>query len=247
MRTIAIMNQKGGVAKTTTAVNLAIGLANAGKKTLLIDMDPQANATFAVLGQDEPPLTTYDLLVNQTCSVQDVRVPTSHALLDMIGSDIDLAGAEVELISAIGGQMRLRNKLLENPPAYDYLIIDTPPSLGLLTINALAVVNEVFIPVSASVFALKGIEKLEQTIEQVRTNLGRPELHISGVLCTLYEHTNISNDVVGLIRERFGECLIRSSRKTSSWRRLTAVRRASMRMGRRVRGRVTTRALWRRC
>src|SRR5436305_919960 len=103
MRTIAIANQKGGVSKTTTAVNLAFGLAQAGKRTLLIDMDPQANATFAVLGPDEPSSTTYDLLIDKTCTVAIARTPTPQTNLHIIGSDIDLAGAEVELITSIGG------------------------------------------------------------------------------------------------------------------------------------------------
>ncbi len=217
MRTICISNQKGGVAKTTTAVNLVTGLAQKGRRTLLIDMDPQANATFAILGPDAPSPTTYDLLINKRHTVSTTRLPTPQAGLDIIGSDIDLAGAEVELITSIGGQTRLHNKLTQEPLTYDYLIIDTPPSLGMLTINSLAAVDEVFIPVSASVFALKGIEKLEQTIEQVRVNLGRPQLHVSGVICTRYARTNVADDVLQAIRNRFGtlvfETLIRENVK----------------------------------
>ena len=205
MRKVIIANQKGGVGKTTASVNLAVGLALAGRKTLLVDMDPQANATFTILGSQEPPASVYDLLINDY-AVADVIVSTDHENLDLLPSDIELAGAEVELISAIGGQTRLSTKL-ENPPRliYDYLIIDTPPSLGLLTINSLAAANEVFIPVSTSVFALKGIAQLERTIQQVKTNLARPYLHISGVIFTLFDYTNVAEDVINFIRERFGK------------------------------------------
>src|SRR4051812_42705111 len=111
MRTIVIANQKGGVAKTTTAVNLSLGLAQTGRRVLLIDMDPQGNATFAILGNDEPTPTTYDLLIDKTYKSQNSGLPTTHPPLDIIGSDIALAGVEVELISWIGEQTRLRNKL----------------------------------------------------------------------------------------------------------------------------------------
>lgn len=203
-RVIAVANQKGGVGKTTTAVNLAIGLANAGRRTLLIDMDPQGNATFAVLGPEEPSVTTYDLLVGNY-SPEDVIVSSKYDGLDVLPTDIDLAGAEVELLPAVGGQTRLRTRL--RGPAlerYDFVIIDTPPSLGLLTINSLSAAGEVLIPVSASVFALKGISQLEKTLGQVQTDLEHPTLHISGVLCTMFDNTNVARDVVQTIRDRFG-------------------------------------------
>jgi chromosome partitioning protein len=202
MRKIVIANQKGGVAKTTTAVNLATGLARAGRKTLLIDMDPQANATFAVLGSQPVAISTYDLLIHDR-PIDEVIRPTSQPELEIVPSHIDLAGAEVELISRVGGQTRLRTKLGEAELDYAYVLIDAPPSLGFLTINALAAADEVFIPVSISVFAFNGIAMLQDTIRQVRRELNCPNLHVSGVLCTMYDNTNIARDVLVEIQNYF--------------------------------------------
>jgi chromosome partitioning protein len=206
MRIIAIANQKGGVAKTTTAVNLGAGLALQGCRVLLIDMDPQANATFAVLGpKDVQGASIYDLLINDAALEQVVH-KTKQSELDIIPSHIDLAGAEVELISYVGGQTRLRTCLSESADSlsYDYIIIDAPPSLGLLTINTLAAGDEVLIPVSTSVFALNGIVMLEQTISKVKRAFNRSDLRIGGVLCTMFDNTNVARDVVAETQSHFG-------------------------------------------
>jgi chromosome partitioning protein len=205
VRIICIANQKGGVAKTTTAINLAFGLAKKGQATLLVDTDPQANTTVAVIGRQEPLLTIYDLLARDR-SFEEVVIDTRQEHLDLLPSEIDLAGAEAEFIGQVGSQVLLRNKLKGNTLAkYKFVILDTPPSLGLLTLNALAVSKEIIIPISASFFALKGLQQLEKTIGLVRDRLDNPRLHILGVLCTLYDYTNVARDILGAIQQRYKE------------------------------------------
>lgn len=202
-RIICIANQKGGVAKTTTAVNLAFGLAKEGHATLLIDTDPQANATFAVIGRKEPARTIYDLFARDS-SFGEVVMGTQQDNLDLLPSEIDLAGAEAEFIGQVGSQVLLRSKLKKATlNRYEYVILDTPPSLGLLTLNALAASKEVIIPISASFFALKGLQQLEKTIGLVQDRLDNPNLHILGVLCTMYDYTNVAIDVREAILQRY--------------------------------------------
>jgi chromosome partitioning protein len=198
---VAFANQKGGVAKTTSAVNVAHGLAAKGHSTLLVDADPQANATYAVLGDEEPPRTIYDLLINDQ-PLARCTIPTKTANLHLLPSSIDLAGAEVELLSETGGQTLLRTKLRK--AGYDYIVIDAPPSLGLLCINCLAAATDVLIPVAVGVFALKGLAQLEATVEKVRSRLDRPDLAIGGVFATMTDNTKVSRDVVEAIRQRYG-------------------------------------------
>ena len=202
VRKIAIANQKGGVGKTTTAVNLAVGLARRGHRTLLVDLDPQANATFAQVGPSELEATVYDLLIARR-RLDEVMVATRQTGLDLLPSDIDLAGAEVDLLSAIGGQTRLRAALEGGDREYEYIVMDTPPSLGLLTINALAAADEVIIPVSASLFAMKGLAQLQETIAKVRESLDSPELAISGLLATMHDRTLVARDVAQTLQQHF--------------------------------------------
>lgn len=201
MHTLTFANQKGGVAKTTSAVNVAVGLAQRRHRVLLVDADPQANATYATIGATEPGATIYDLLINDaglSACTHDTRLQQ----LKIIPSSIDLAGAEIELLSETGGQTLLRSKL--RGVDYDYIVIDAPPSLGLLCVNCLAAATQVLIPVAVGIFALKGLGRLEETIEKVRGRLDRPDLRIGGVFVTMADNTNVSKDVVAAIRARYG-------------------------------------------
>jgi chromosome partitioning protein len=213
MRKIVIANQKGGVGKTTTAVNLASGLAFSGKRTLLLDMDPQANATFALIGLKQPAATMYQFLVSDDYSLKRVILPTAQTNLHLLPSDINLAAAESELIAAMDGRTRLSAKLSHelDPAAYDFVVIDAPPSLGMLTINALTTATEIIVPVAPSIFGLQGISKLEDTIERVRKHLYCPELHISGVVLTFQDSTNVARDTHRLVEKHFGSRLFKTA------------------------------------
>lgn len=210
MHIYALSNQKGGVGKTTTAVNLATGLARRGHRVLVIDLDPQANATYALSGSQAFRHTIYGLLIGRE-PLERVVIHAPQDGLDLLPADIDLAGAEVDLLSAIGGQTRLRAALHQQHAAYDYVIIDTPPSLGLLTINALAASDAVIIPVSVSLFALKGLAQLQDTVARVREGLNHPDLSILGILPTMHDRTRVARDVVRTLQEHFPGMVFQSA------------------------------------
>jgi chromosome partitioning protein len=185
MRTIAILNQKGGVGKTTTAVNLSSALAASGRRVALVDLDPQAHATLHLgvePGRDDR--SVYDVLTADT-SLAEVRRKIEENLW-LVGSHIDLAAAEMELAGVVGREVILRDKLAEETAAHDYLIIDCPPSLGILTINALAAVDEVILPLQPHFLALHGLGKLLETIELVKRRLN-PRLRLGGVVLCMFE------------------------------------------------------------
>jgi chromosome partitioning protein len=200
-RIIAITNQKGGVGKTTTAINLAACLANEGKNTLLIDLDPQGNATSG-LGFDKNDLerTSYDVVIGD-CTVYDAIVHTNYKKLDLIPSNVDLAGAEVELADAETKQFLLKVQIRTLKEEYDFIIIDCPPSLGLLTVNALTAADTALVPIQCEYFALEGLSQLIQTVDMIREALN-PELKIEGIVFTMFDiRTRLANDVVNNVRD----------------------------------------------
>lgn len=200
---IAVANQKGGVGKTTTAINLSSGLAVAEKKTLLIDIDPQANTTSGV-GFDKNNIdhSVYDVIIGR-CDLVDVLMPTALSFLTVAPSSISLVGAEVELVSMLSRESVLKNAVAPIVDSYDYIIIDCPPSLGLLTINALTAAHSVLIPIQCEYYALEGLTQLMQTIELVRRSLNT-ELKVEGVLLTMYDRRlNLSQQVADQARKYF--------------------------------------------
>lgn len=214
MKRIAIINQKGGVGKTTTAANLGSALARAGKRVVLIDLDPQANLTvhFGIESREGEP-SIYHVLLEEK-SLGEVLKPTKNPCLWIAPSNLDLAGAEVELVSEIGREHRLRESIdtwirpfttAGQPEPADYLLIDCPPSLGLLSVNGLVASTDVFIVVQTEFFALRGLTKLMELIELVRRRLN-PKVEVSGIIAGLYDaRRNLNKEVLEELRTFFGK------------------------------------------
>lgn len=207
---ISVVNQKGGVGKTTTAVNLAAGLAEAGKFVLLVDLDPQGNATSGLgIKYQELEKGLYHALVSDA-RLHDVVLNTNHAGLRIVPSTPDLAGANVELVNMAGRENKLSDILKEVSHAYDYVIIDSPPSLGLLTLNGLVAADKILIPVQAEYYALEGLGQLLKTIDLVRENI-KPEIEVLGAVLTMYDSRNrLSEEVMQELYKYFPNNIFRS-------------------------------------
>jgi chromosome partitioning protein len=209
-RVIAVANQKGGVGKTTTAVNVGACLAELGQRTLIVDLDPQGNASTG-LGIDNHALETsmYHVLM-QELPIENCIEPTDVKRLFVAPASLALAGAEIELVPAFSRETRLRRAIEAVVDDYDYVLIDCPPSLGLLTVNGLSAAHEVMVPIQCEYYALEGLAQLLRNVDLVRRNLN-PSLHVSTIVCVMYDgRTKLADQVVGEIRDHFGDKVLRT-------------------------------------
>ncbi len=208
-RTIAVANQKGGVGKTTTTVNLGAALAEMGLRTLIVDLDPQANASTGLgINPRNVEIAMYDVLLHEA-PIDDAIEGTSVRNLFVAPSSLDLAGAEIELVPAFSREARLKQAISAVGDRYDYVLIDCPPSLGLLTVNAFCAATEVLVPIQCEYYALEGLGQLLRNVDLVKKNLN-PELEVSTIVLVMFDaRTNLSSQVAAEVRTHFGEKVCR--------------------------------------
>lgn len=204
MRVLTLANNKGGVTKTTTTVNLAYGLARSGRRVLVLDTDAQCNTTYSLLGRpDVPGPTLFDVLFNGSSLAQSI-VATQQSKLSLVPGSINLSAADMLMASATGRERRLKRALASVLGDYEYVLIDTPPNLGVITVNAFIACTDVLIPIALTTYALIGIAMLERTMADIRENLEVP-LPVFGVVANLDDHTRLAANVLSAVRDHFGE------------------------------------------
>jgi chromosome partitioning protein len=211
MKIIAVANQKGGVGKTTTSMNLSVCLAELGKKTLLVDLDPQANATSGLGIEPSENVSAYGPMTGEV-ALQEMIVPTSRENLSIVPANLDLAGVEVELIRSGDHLTRLRRafETLRAEAPFDYVLLDCPPSLGVLMTNALSAADEILIPLQCEYYSMEGLAKIIGVCEQLREAGANPDLQLSGIVMTMYLRTNHANQVIAEIQKHYGDVIFKT-------------------------------------
>jgi chromosome partitioning protein len=211
MKIIAVANQKGGVGKTTTSINLSAALAELGKKTLLVDLDPQANATSGLGVEPAEDISAYAPMLGQA-ELADMILPTSQENLCIIPANLDLAGVEVELIRLGDHLTRLRRAFepLRAAAPFDFILLDCPPSLGVLMTNALSAADEILVPLQCEYYSMEGLAKIIGVCEQLRTAGANPELQLCGIVMTMYLRTNHANQVIAEIQKHYGDVIFKT-------------------------------------